>query len=479
MVDQPIKTIAIIGGGITGLASAYYLQKRLKQEGLPHEVLLIEADPRLGGKIKTTVKDGFIIERGPESFPAQNSHVVRLAREVGMEEQLVSMKDGSLSVLVRETLYPLPKGTLIGIPMKLAPFLRTQSISLFGKLRAVADLILPRSKEKKDQSFGGFIRRRLGDEVFENLTEPVLSNIVAGDLDGISLISTFPDFYETQQKHRSLIMGLKKNTASKEYSTTRRDQQTFKAGMESFIQAIEGKLAPETFLKGVRVREIDKVNDEYVIQLNNNSAVHASSVIVATPHQASYNMFANYPYFDMLREMSAISVATISLAFDEDAFNMELVGSGFVVSRNSDYTVTCCSYTHKKWPHMTPAGKILLRCYIGRSGDETVVDLSDEEIIRIVLDDLNKTMSITKEPDFALISRWKKTMPQYTVGHKEKVEQLKKSIRTELPGVFLAGSSYDGFSLPDCIGQSEKVVKEVFDFIQQVDATPIKTVSVH
>ena len=479
MVDQPMKTIAIIGGGITGLASAYFLQKKLKQKGLPYEVMLIEATPRLGGKIKTTMRDGFIIERGPESFPAQNSPVVRLAKEVGLEEELVSMESGSLSVVVRDTLYPLPSGTLIGIPMQLFSFLRTKSISLFGKIRAVADLILPRSKERNDQSFGGFIRRRMGDEVFENLTEPVLSNSFGGDLDGLSLMSTFPEFYETEQKHRSLIMGLKKYTAAKRGSSTGRERQTFKNGMESFISAIEGKLDPETILKGVRVQEIDKVNDEYVIQLNNNCTVHAASIIVATPHQASYNMFASYPFFEILKEMSAISVATISLAFDADAFHAEIVGSGFVVSRNSDYTVTCCTYTHMNWPHMTPAGKVLIRCYIGRSGDETVVDLSDQEIIRIVMDDLNKTLSITKDPNFSVISRWKKTMPQYTVGHKQKVEQLKNSLEIELPGIYLAGSSYDGFSLPDCIVQSEKVVKKVWNFLQLDEDPLVKTVSVH
>lgn len=462
MVDQPIKTIAIIGGGITGLVSAYHLQKKLNQEGLSHKVLLIEADPRLGGKINTIIRDGFIIERGPDSFPAQNSSVVRLAREVGMEEQLVSVKDGNLSVLVRDTLYPLPKGSLIGIPMQMAPFLKTQSVSLFGKLRAVADLVLPRSKGMKDQSFGAFIRRRLGDEVFENLTEPVLSNTYAGDLDGLSLMSTFPEFYETEQKHRSLILGLRKNSVSKQ-GVSISDRQTFKGGMQSFTDAIEAKMDPSTILTGVRVQEIDKVNDGYVIHLNNNSTVEATSIIVAAPHQASYNMFSNYPFFKILKEMSAISVATVSLAFDAAAFNNELGGTGFVVSRNSDYTVTSCSYTHKKWPHMAPAGKVLIRCYIGRSGDETVVDLSDEEIKKIVLEDLNKTMSITKEPDFSLVSRWKKTMPQYTVGHKQKLDQLKSIIGTKLPGVFLAGSSYDGFSLPDCIDQADKVVKEVIE----------------
>ena len=128
---------------------------------------------------------------------------------------------------------------------------------------------------------------------------------------------------------------------------------------------------------------------------------------------------------------------------------------------------------------MTPAGKVLIRCYIGRSGDETVVVLSDQEIIRIVMDDLNKPLSITKDPTFSVISRWKKTMPQYTVGHKQKVEQLKNSLEIELPGIYLAGSSYDGFSLPDCIVQSEKVVKKVCNFLQLDEDPLVKTVSVH
>lgn len=169
--------------------------------------------------------------------------------------------------------------------------------------------------------------------------------------------------------------------------------------------------------------------------------------------------------------MPSTSVATVALAFPKEAIEKDIDGTGFVVSRKSDYTITACTWTHKKWPHTTPEGKVLLRCYVGRAGDETVVDLSDDQIIKIVLDDLNKIMNITAEPEFAVISRWKDSMPQYTVGHKQRIDTIKRHVAEELPGVFIAGSSFEGLGLPDCIDQGEAAVEKVLSYFNLHEKT--------
>lgn len=465
------QMVVIIGGGIAGLTTAFYLQKTVRENNLPIEVKLIEASHRLGGKMQTVVRDGFTIERGPDSFLARKTSMTKLAGEVGMADQLVHNSTGKSYVLVNERLHPMPGGSIMGIPTEMAPFITTGLFSLPGKLRAAADFILPKSAKEQDKSLGEFFRRRLGDEVVENLIEPLLSGIYAGDIDKLSLMSTFPQFYQVEQKYRSLILGMKKSTPSqpKQPETGGKKEGvflTFKSGLQSFAEAIEAKLDADAILKGLKVDNITKSGNSYEVYLNNGETIYADSIVAAVPHQATQSMFSQYGFFAPFKEMPSTSVATVALAFPEDAIQNDIDGTGFVVSRNNDYSITACTWTHKKWAHAAPEGKVLLRCYVGRSGDETIVDLSDDQIIKIVLDDLKKTMNITMEPEFSIISRWKNSMPQYTVGHKQRVETIKNEMKSQLPGVFLAGASYEGIGLPDCIDQGEAAVKHVLDYLK-------------
>lgn len=466
-----IRKVAIVGGGITGLTSAFYLQKMAQENHLPIEVKLIEASHRLGGKLQTVIRDGFTIERGPDSFVARKTSIMKLAQEVGMDHQLVPNSTGKSYVLVNDKLYSMPGGSIMGIPTKIGPFITTGLFSIPGKLRAAADLFLPRTENVKDQSLGKFFRRRLGDEVVENLIEPLLSGIYSGDIDQLSLMSTFPQFSEVEKKYRSLIVGMKK-TAPPKSKTVQNGKKstgvfrTFKTGFQSFAEAIEAHLEPQSILTGYRVNKIEKVDNQYELFLNNGESLVADCVIAATPHKATQSMFSQYRFFDPFKVVPSTSVATIALAFPQEAIKKDINGTGFVVSRNSDYTITACTWTHKKWQHSAPKGKVLLRCYVGRAGDETIVELADDQILKIVLEDLNKIMDITMEPDFTVISRWSNAMPQYIVGHNQRMEAIKKQVAEELPGVFLAGASYEGIGVPDCISQGEAAVQEVLDYLK-------------
>jgi protoporphyrinogen/coproporphyrinogen III oxidase len=473
-VAEEKQMVVIIGGGITGMTTAFYLQKIIEEKQLPIELKLIEASHRLGGKMQTVVKDGFTIERGPDSFLARKVSMSRLAKEVGMEDQLIHNSTGKSYVLVNDVLHSMPGGSIMGVPTEVGPFIKTNLFSIPGKIRAAADFILPRSPGGKDQSLGQFFRRRLGDEVVENLIEPLLSGIYAGDIDELSLMSTFPQFYEVEQKHRSLILGMKKSTPSQPKSPEKKGSAkggflTFKSGLQSFVDAIEEKLDPKLILKGHKVEKITKGSKHYEISLNNGETINAECIVAATPHKVTQTMFSQYSFFDPFKSVPSTSVATVALAFPKEAVKKDIDGTGFVVSRNGDYSITACTWTHKKWEHSTPEGKVLLRCYVGRSGDETIVDLSDDRIIQIVLEDLSKTMDITMKPDFAIVSRWKDSMPQYTVGHKHRLEKINQQVASELPGVYLAGASYGGVGLPDCIDQGEKAVQEILDFLKMND----------
>ncbi|NMD72056.1 protoporphyrinogen oxidase [Bacillus sp. DNRA2] len=466
------QRVVIIGGGITGLATAYYLQKQAIQQNLPFEVKLIEASHRLGGKMQTVVQNGYVIERGPDSFLERKQSALRLANEVGLSDKLVNNSAGQSFIFANQRLYPMPGGSIMGIPTEVAPFITTQLFSVTGKMRAAADLIIPRSRQKEDQSLGHFFRRRLGDEVLENLIEPLLSGIYAGDIDQLSLQSTFPQFYQVEQKYRSLILGMRKSTPTKPKSSTDTEAKkgqfiTVATGLQSFVEAIEAKLLPQSVIKGYRVESVRKVGEEYEVELNSRERIIADSVVVAVPHYVAASIFSQYKYFSVFKEVPATSVATVALAFSKSAIKKDIDGTGFVVSRNSDSSITACTWTHKKWPHSTPEGKVLLRCYVGRPGHETIVDLSDDQIINIVLDDLNKTMAITEKPELSVVTRWKDSMPQYTVGHQKRLEYVTNQVAKDMPGVYLAGSSYRGIGVPDCIDQAEATVEKVLNFLRK------------
>lgn len=470
-MSEERKRVVILGGGITGLATAFYLQKEAREKQLPIEVTLIEATHRLGGKIQTVVRDGFVIERGPDSFIARKQSASRLAKEVGMGDSLVSNTAGKSYVLAKERLHPMPGGSIMGIPTEIGPFITTGLFSLTGKMRAAADFVLPRSNAVQDQSLGHFFRRRLGDEVVENLIEPLLSGIYAGDIDQMSLMSTFPQFYEVEQKYRSLVLGMKKATPAPKKSPASKGSKkgmflTTKGGLQSFVDAIVDKLDQNSIMKGYRVEYVRKAENGYHIRLNSGETIQADTVVSTVSHQVLPAIFPDFEFFEVFEDVPSTSVANVALAFPKEAIAKDIDGTGFVVSRNSDYSITACTWGHKKWPHSCPEDKVLLRCFVGRAGDETVVDLSDDEIIKIVLEDMNKTMNITMEPEFAVISRWKNAMPQYTVGHKERLAKVLDQVDKELPGVFIAGSSFEGLGIPDCIDQGEAAVAKVLTYLK-------------
>ncbi|HEY9576113.1 MAG TPA: protoporphyrinogen oxidase [Pseudobacillus sp.] len=459
------KRVVVVGGGITGLTAAYYLQKAAKTNKLPLAVTLIEATPRLGGKIRTVKKNGFIIERGPDSFLARKESAVRLAREAGLGDQLITSKAGRPYVLANGKLHPIPEGSVIGVPTKITPFVTTNLFSVAGKVRAGVDFFLPKTDLKNDLSLGGFFRRRLGNEVVENLIEPLLSGVYAGDIDKLSLMATLPQLHEMGQKHRSLILTVKQMSSA--LANEAGGFLTPKGGLEELAEGIEERLEGGSVLKGIRVKRIEKREDnQFILSLNDGRKIIADGVILTTSHLTLPSMMPQYRFFDVLKDMPAMSVATVTMAFPEEAVSQHIDGLGFVVSRNSDVTITECTWVHKKWPHAVPAGKALLRCYVGRAGDEAIVDLSDAEIEQIVVEDLKRVIALSEKPDFTVVSRWKQAIPQYTIGHKERIETIEEQMHQKLPGLFVAGSSFRGIGIPDCIEQGEAAAQKAAAFIQ-------------
>ena len=468
-MSEQRKKVVIVGGGITGLSAAYYMQKEAREKELPLDVILVEASNRLGGKIQTVRRDGFVIERGPDSFLIRKKSIGILAEDLGIEGELEKNATGQAYVLVNNELHPIPGGSVMGIPTELGPFLKTELFSLTGKIRAAGDFILPRSGIEGDQSLGSFFRRRFGGEIVENLIEPLLSGVYAGDIDHMSLESTFPQFYEVEKKHRSLILGMKKTTPKQVPQKNGHGAKkegvfhTFRNGLETLVEAIEQRLVPESVIKGVKIEAIEDAGEKTILEMSAGQKIEADAVILTTGHEMAGRLFAPHGLLQDLRKIPTTSVATVALAFPEEAVVQEKEGTGFLVSRSSDYSITACTWTHRKWPTTTPKGKVLLRAFVGRAGDEAIVDLPDAEIEKIVLADLEKIIGIKGKPDFTVITRWKKDRPQYRVGHKQRVIEARKELEAKFPNVKLAGASYTGVGLPDCVDQGKAAVKEIIE----------------
>jgi len=462
--EQP--KIAIIGGGITGLTTAFYLNKLKDEFGSSFEFALYESEDRLGGKMRTIRKDGFVIECGPDSYLARKEAALRLIQALGIQDQLVRNETGGAYVLLRNKLHAIPDGAAMGIPTKISPFIITGMFSFLGKIRASFDFFLPRSSSgDRDQSLGTFFRYRFGGEVVENLIEPLLSGIYAGDIDNLSLMSTFPQFYHVEQKYRCLIYGMKKAISQPRQRPGARKPgifQTLNNGLESIVEAVENQLPAEVIFKEKRVANIVKANGEYELNFADGSKELFDYVVVTTPHQVTARILNRYNAVKPLAEMSSTSVATVALAFPESAIKEDLDGTGFVVSRNANYTITACTWTHKKWLHTAPKGYVLLRTYVGRANDSGIVDESDRTIVNVVLNDLGKIMKIdNKQLLFSVVSRWKESMPQYAVGHRDRINTVRNQLKVECPGIILAGAAYEGIGVPDCIEQGENIARRL------------------
>ncbi|RLL45028.1 protoporphyrinogen oxidase [Oceanobacillus piezotolerans] len=461
------KNIVVVGGGMSGLSAAYYLQKKINKQGLPYKVTLIEAGEKLGGRIKTLKKDGYTIELGPDSLLSRKPSIVELVDELGLNDEIIRNKTGQSYILQNNKLHPMPKGTFMGVPKEVGPLLTSKLVSVKGRIRALCDYILPKAKPKEDVSIGEFMRRRFGNEVVDSQISPMLSGIHSGDIDEMSLMATYPNFYHLEQKYGSVMKGLQKTMPATQGKKKKQSMFfTFQEGLETLVLRLTVALEEDTVTLNCKVDHIEKKEKGYHLLLSNGSVLKAEAVVMATEHRAIPKVFSQFDFFKKLYDIPTTSTVNVVLAFDAKEVKNNMDGTGFQVSRKTnEYRITACTWANKKWPTTTPEGKVLLRCFAGKPSDQEIVDLSDNEIIDIVLNDLRKVMKIKGKPDFTIVTRFRNARPQYTVGHQQRVREIRESVSSQLPGVYLIGSSYDGAGIPDCVRNAEKAANDVLDFL--------------
>lgn len=465
-----MKKVVIVGGGISGLSTAYFLQEEAKNKGVDLKYWLIEKNDRLGGNIITEKIDDFTIEGGPDNFLSQKPWALALAKKLGLGPQILNTnKDGQTYVLWKGKLHPLPEGFVLMIPTKITPFIFNSLFTIRGKLAMALDLIKPKGDPKKDESLGEFVKRRLGQEALDKIAEPLVAGVHAGNPETMSIKSSYPRFVEMEQKHRSLIIGMLKAR-----SMARKNPQpegaptmfvTLKGGLADLVEGIVPKLDQNSINKMTTVKNIEKKPEgNFIVNLKDGQSIEADCVILTTPAYISAKLLKDIDaeITENLNKIPYISTATISLAFKKSALAKPLKGFGFVVPRIEGRKIMAATFSSQKYAYRAPEDSILIRCFVGGSKNEELVALSEEELVQISRQELAEILGIHGQPIFAKVFKWKKAMPQYVIGHSQRIAWLDEQLKQH-PGLYLTGNAYKGIGIADSVHNGELTAKEALN----------------
>ncbi len=488
-----MNRMVIIGGGIAGLSAAYYAKKKTPDT----HITLIESDSRWGGKLITdraAFEGGqFIIEGGPDSFLATKLFATALCKELGLGERLQGANPNQKNtyVLHRNKLEPLPDGLAMMIPTNVQAILKSRLVSWFGKARMGLDFILPPHARNGDESLGAFVSRRLGREAYENLIEPLMSGIYAGDGDALSLASTFPYLRDLEIKYGSLARGalaMRKQSNGKSIQGSRSAFLTPTAGLAEIIEALvsylkehDADLQLNTQVATIARRTPDTLREPHRscrdqrrhagarrqgnawnVTLDTGEALEADSVILATPAFVSGTLLVSLdpPLASDLKSIPYASSATVSLAYRQSDLPRPLDGYGYVIPRREGRKALACTWTSTKFPHRAPDGYALIRVFVGRAGQD--IPWNENDLFALAKEELNLTLGITAEPILSRIFMWDKAMPQYNLGHPELLKHIDDALENH-PGLALAGNGYRGIGIPDCIHSGELAVNKILE----------------
>jgi oxygen-dependent protoporphyrinogen oxidase len=475
---------AIIGGGIAGLAAAYELEKA-RAAGADVEYTLFEAREQLGGSIASEIVNGAVLERGPDSFITEKPAAAELCRELGLAADLVPSNDAARKtyILVKNKLVPLPDGLMFLVPTKLIPTALTPLFSLGTKIRMGLELLHPpRPTGLEDEAVATLVERHFGPEAVDRLADPLLSGIYGGDATQLSARTVLPRLVEMEAVCGSLTRGMlaahrkmrakagetaKKNGALNGNGNGRANQAprpiftTLRGGLQQLVDAIEARLNPASIRLSTPVSAIEKVSDGWRIEADGIKQTY-DSVIVCSPAWAAGVLLV--PVDAALGEdLSAIpysSSITMNLVYDEADLGPLPDGFGFLVPASEGRAMLACTFVHRKFLGRTPDGKAVLRAFLGGMKNEALLAEPDDVLVTTVRRELQEILGIRARPEHTQVSRWRRAMAQYAVGHQSRARRVAERVAA-LPGLKLAGNAYDGIGIPDCIRLGRQAAKEL------------------
>jgi protoporphyrinogen/coproporphyrinogen III oxidase len=447
-----MNRIAIIGGGISGLAAAFTLQEQ-RRAGAQVEYVLFESSPRFGGVIATERVENFIVEAGPDSFLTEKPWAADLCRKLGLDNQLIESNDAQRKtyILVNGKLVTLPDGLMFMVPTKVMPALLSPLFSSRTKLKMAREWFYSSNQASADESVASFVGRHYGGEMVERLADPLLSGIYGGEASQLSMRAVLPRFLEMETKYGSLGRAM---LAARSKTAPNSAPPLFTSltdGMQLMVDTLVARLSPSALHLNRPVQSMRPQENGWLISVGDESHPF-NAVIVATPAHFAATLLqdASHELASELRDIPYSSSVTVTLAYDQNARAMLPPGFGFLVPRSEGKRLLAATFVHNKFSGRAPADRALIRCFLGGSRDQQILQSSDEEIVRILREELKQILGFADEPLFTRVYKWNAAMAQYTVGHLERVDRIKHFCEA-LPALVLAGNGYRGIGVPDCI----------------------------
>jgi len=485
-----VKKVIVIGAGVAGLGAAYKV-RRAAEAGHDVEVELYERDDRVGGKVASEfvadewdpAAEGarFVVDGGPDCFLTEKPAIHRIAKMLGIYDDELPTDESRKKTLIlsRGRLFEMPDGVMMFAPTKFVPFATTGLFSWPGKIRMAMDLFIPPKEvaegEFNDETLESFIVRRMGRECLDRLAEPLVGGVHASDPAVMSLAATFPRLLEMEQKNGSMMKAflaarkkveeMKKKYPPKPGEKPRTFFTSFTEGMKELPEAMAAAIGAERIHLGMPAEKVERTDDgTYVVTFADGSTATGDAVILATESWAAEKLVRGLDD-EIANNLSAIptsSSATVSMAFREDEVGIDMNAFGVLCPMVEDRPLLAATYSSTKWPGRAPEGKVLFRGFLGGPHNQEILEKSDEELFDITLNQLRSILGISAsaEPLFQRIYRWNGGMPQYTLGHLDRVGQIEERC-AETPGLALAGGSYRGVGLPNCIESGERGVSKV------------------
>ena len=459
-----MKRIAIIGGGISGLSAAFTLEQR-RRAGVPLQYVLYESSSCLGGVISTEYVDGCVVEAGPDSFLTEKPWAADLCRELGLEGQLISSNDAERKtyILLKCRLVPIPDGLMFMVPTRILPVVFSSLFSPLTKFRMAREWFHSPGRSSKDESVARFVERHYGSELVERLVDPLLSGVYGGDSSQLSVCAVLPRFAKMEASHGSLgraMLAARKKFAHTSRGSPRPLFTSLKDGMHQMTNALAARLSAPSIRLGTPVQQLKFKEDGWVVSAS-GAPVRFDSLIVATPAHAAAMLMQSVST-DLANELRGIpysSSATATLGYGESVRSSLPPGFGFLVPRSERRRLLAATFVHNKFSHRAPEDRALIRCFFGGSRNEEILQLHEDEILRIAGEELRQILGISAEPLFTRVYKWKAAMAQYTVGHLERLDRIDR-LRQQLPGLALAGNAYRGIGVPDCVRSGKQAAEQ-------------------
>ena len=457
-----LKTVVVVGGGITGLCTMHYLQKQKKEKNLDIRLVLVEKNEFLGGKIHSEHDQGFIMETGADSIVARHQSVMPLVQELGLENDLVYNGTGISYIYTNNTLHAIPADSVFGIPTSIESLNSSTLVSPQGKKEALKDLELPNDRFTKDSSIGEFLEYFLGKELVEKQIAPVLSGVYSGDLYKLTMASTLPYLLDYKEQYGSIIKGFGANREQFQKSANKKFI-SFKNGLSQLIDRLAETLTDVEFIKGVATTNIEKQGEQYICSFDKHEDIVADFVVLSTPHAVTSEILKDKAIDQDLNTIHTASIIAVYVGFDIPDENLPADGTGYIVSGNNDVKCNACTWTSRKWKHTSESGNLLIRVFY-KSANPLFKDLkhlSEEEITAIVLDDIKKSLKLNGKPTVVNITKWNDLMPIYGMEHATMVKSLNAQLEEKYPNVLLAGCSYYGVGIGSCIQNGQDTAQKI------------------